>query len=76
MGMANPVQIAKGIHFRQYSRAFIIADSNNTRNRIVFVNIDACMGTQIMKNKVGNEEWQTSIGFNLWGCTYIYIVVT
>ena len=52
MGMANPSQIAKGIHFRQYSRAFIVADSNNTRNRIVFVDIDACMGTQIMKNKV------------------------
>ena len=59
MGMAKTSQIAKGIHFRQYSRAFIIADSNNTKNRIVFVNIDACMGTQIVKNKVGNEECQT-----------------
>ena len=55
MGMANPSQIAKGIHFRQYSRAFIVADSNNITNRIVFVNIDACMGTQIMKSKVREE---------------------
>ena len=52
MGMANPKQIAHGIHFRQYSRAYIIADSKNPKNRVVFVSIDACMGTQIMKMKV------------------------
>lgn len=52
MGMANPSQIANGIHFRQYSRAFIVVDGSNDRNRVVFVSIDACMGTQIMKNKV------------------------
>ena len=50
--MANPTQIAKGIHFRQYSRAFIVVDGSNDTNRVVFVSIDACMGTQVMKNKV------------------------
>ncbi|XP_019858109.1 PREDICTED: neutral ceramidase B-like isoform X3 [Amphimedon queenslandica] len=52
MGMANPSQIANGIHFRQYSRAFIVVNASNDTNRVVFVSIDACMGTQIMKNKV------------------------
>jgi neutral ceramidase len=52
MGMANPTQIAHGIHFRQFSRAFIIADVTNATNRVVFVSIDACMGTQVMKMKV------------------------
>ena len=52
MGMANPKQIARGIHFRQYSRAYIIADLRNPQTRVVFVSIDACMGTQIMKMKV------------------------
>ena len=49
MGYANPAQIGKGIHLRQYSRAFIIGDENS---RVVFVNVDICMGTQIMKMKV------------------------
>ena len=75
MGMANPVQIAKGIHFRQYSRAFIIADSNNTRNRIVFVNIDACMGTQIMKTRLGVRNAKLQLGL-ICGVALIYIVVT
>lgn len=51
MGYAVPKQTAKGIHFRQWSRAFVISDANKA-SRVVFVNIDACMGTQILKMKV------------------------
>jgi hypothetical protein len=52
MGYAMPQQIAKGIHIRQWARAFIVADAAQSTNRIVFVSIDACMGTQIMRMKV------------------------
>ena len=51
MGYAMPQQTAHGIHFRQWSRAFIIADSQN-KTRVVFVNVDVCMGTQLMKMQV------------------------
>ena len=51
MGYAMPTQIGKGIHLRQYSRAFVIADATK-KSRVVFVSIDACMGTQIMKMQV------------------------
>ncbi len=55
MGYAMPTQINKGIHFRQYSRAFIIVDAEK-KSRVVFVNVDVCMGTQIMKMQVGNSS--------------------
>lgn len=51
MGYAMPTQISSGIHFRQYSRAFIMADSLN-RTSVVFINADVCMGSQIMKMQV------------------------
>lgn len=51
MGYAMPQQISNGIHFRQYSRAFILADSLN-RTKVVFINADICMGSQIMKIEV------------------------
>lgn len=51
MGYASPTQTTEGIHFRQWSRAFIIADTDK-KNRVVFVNLDVCMGSQIMKMKV------------------------
>ncbi len=51
MGYANPTQVGKGIHLRQYSRAFIISDVQNG-STVVFVNADICMGTQILKMKV------------------------
>ncbi len=52
MGYAMPGQETAGIHFRQWSRAYIFAEASNITNRIVFVNIDACMGTQAMKIEV------------------------
>lgn len=49
MGYANPTQNTAGIHFRLRSRAFIVAEppSNSSEgSRIVFVNVDSCMGSQ------------------------------
>ena len=51
MGYAKSDQVGSGIHFRQYSRAFIIADSSN--KRVVFISADIGMGTQIVKIEVG-----------------------
>ena len=58
MGYAMPQQYASGIHIRQWSRAFIIADSQN-KSRVVFVSIDACMGTQILKSQVSKKKQKT-----------------
>ncbi|KAH7917899.1 Neutral/alkaline nonlysosomal ceramidase [Leucogyrophana mollusca] len=44
MGYASLAQTDTGLHMRQRSRAFIIADPTNTTNRIVFINSDICMG--------------------------------
>ena len=51
MGYANPGQTSKGIHLRQYSRAFIISDIQN-KSRIVFVSTDSCMQSQGLKLEV------------------------
>ena len=51
MGYAMPTQITHGIHFRQWSRAFIVAESSDSA-RVVFVNVDICMGTQVLKMQV------------------------
>lgn len=40
MGYANPAQKSAGIHTRQWSRAFIVAEPNQN-NRVVFVSVDA-----------------------------------
>ncbi|GAY37936.1 hypothetical protein CUMW_032860 [Citrus unshiu] len=50
MGYANMEQIASGIHFRLRARTFIVAEPQG--NRVVFVNLDACMASQIVKIKV------------------------
>lgn len=50
MGYANTEQIASGIHFRLRARAFIVAEPEG--NRVVFVNLDACMASQIVTIKV------------------------
>lgn len=44
MGYANLAQTDTGLHMRQRSRAFIVADSTTTSNRIVFINSDIGMG--------------------------------
>ncbi|VFR00393.1 unnamed protein product [Cuscuta campestris] len=50
MGYANMDQIASGVHFRLRARTFIVAEPQG--NRIVFVNLDACMASQIVTIKV------------------------
>ncbi|XP_062171476.1 neutral ceramidase 1-like [Alnus glutinosa] len=50
MGYANTEQIASGIHFRLRARTFIVAEPKG--NRVVFVNLDACMGSQLVTIKV------------------------
>ncbi|XP_022150923.1 neutral ceramidase 2-like [Momordica charantia] len=50
MGYANIEQIASGVHFRLRARAFIVAEPQG--NRVVFVNLDACMASQLVTIKV------------------------
>ncbi|KAL0533609.1 hypothetical protein IC582_027648 [Cucumis melo] len=50
MGYANAEQIASGVHFRLRARAFIVAEPQG--KRVVFVNLDACMASQIVTIKV------------------------
>lgn len=51
MGYANPSQTSSGLHLRQFSRAFIVEDAE-TKVRTVFVNIDACMSSTLLKLEV------------------------
>jgi neutral ceramidase len=50
MGYANAEQIASGIHFRLKAHAFIVVEANG--KRVVFVNLDACMASQLVTLKV------------------------
>ncbi|XP_031286335.1 neutral ceramidase 1-like, partial [Pistacia vera] len=50
MGYANMEQIASGLHFRLRARSFIVAEPQG--NRVVFVNLDACMASQLVTIKV------------------------
>lgn len=52
MGYANMEQTASGVHFRLKARAFIVAEPESEGNRVVFVNLDACMGSQLVTIKV------------------------
>ncbi|XP_077999316.1 neutral ceramidase-like [Glandiceps talaboti] len=55
MGYADPSQTAGGIHLKLYSRAYIIADINDDKQRILFISADNCMGSQIVKLEVLNR---------------------
>ncbi|KAK9734779.1 hypothetical protein RND81_04G163000 [Saponaria officinalis] len=50
MGYANPEQTTSGVHFRLRARTFIVAEPQG--NRVVFVNLDACMASQLVTIKV------------------------
>lgn len=50
MGYANMDQIASGIHLRLRARTFIVGEPNG--KRVVFVNMDACMASQLVTIKV------------------------
>jgi neutral ceramidase len=49
MGYASSEQIAAGIHFRLKARAFIVAEPDG--KRVAFVNLDACMASQLVTIK-------------------------
>jgi neutral ceramidase len=51
MGYAKSGQNTKGIHIRQYSRAFIFEDVDNY-SKSVFVSVDCGMMGQLVKNEV------------------------
>ncbi|XP_078422053.1 neutral ceramidase isoform X2 [Cetorhinus maximus] len=51
MGYANPEQTAAGLHNRLHSRAFIVADPNNSK-RVVFVSADIGMVSQKLRLEV------------------------
>ncbi|KAF3494398.1 hypothetical protein DY000_02052035 [Brassica cretica] len=50
MGYADTAQVASGIHFRLRARTFIVSEPQG--KPVVFVNIDACMASQIVTLKV------------------------
>ena len=50
MGYANMEQTTSGVHFRLRARTFIVAEPQG--DRVVFVNLDACMASQIVTIKV------------------------
>lgn len=51
MGYANPDQVGGGLLTRLYSRAFIVAEPNDSR-RVVFVSIDIGMVSQRLRLEV------------------------
>lgn len=51
MGYAKGSQKSNGIHLRQYSRAYVIADKKGS-SRVVFVSVDACMISTLVKMQV------------------------
>ncbi|XP_010541433.1 PREDICTED: neutral ceramidase-like [Tarenaya hassleriana] len=50
MGYANMEQVASGVHFRLRARTFIVSESKG--KRVVFVNLDSGMASQIVTMKV------------------------
>lgn len=50
MGYANTGQLASGVHFRLQARAFIVSEPGG--KRVAFVNLDACMASQLVTIKV------------------------
>lgn len=65
MGYANMEQVASGIHFRLRARTFIVSEPEG--KRVVFVNIDACMASQIVTLKV-IERLKARYAPNLFLC--------
>lgn len=53
MGYAKVGQDTRGIHTRLYARAFIVVDEEG--NRIVYVNVELCAPTQLIRIKVNKS---------------------
>ncbi|KII95439.1 hypothetical protein PLICRDRAFT_48400 [Plicaturopsis crispa FD-325 SS-3] len=52
MGYASLAQTDTGLHLRERSRAFIVADSANASNLVVFINADIAMGDQGVRRSI------------------------
>lgn len=70
MGYANTEQIASGVHLRLRARAFIVAEPEG--NRVVFVNLDACMASQLVTLKVIERLKARYLVSDLNGTTCIF----
>ncbi|KAG7091509.1 hypothetical protein E1B28_010537 [Marasmius oreades] len=55
MGYASLAQTDTGLHMRQRSRAFIIAETENTNNRLVFINADIAMGDTGVRRSIVSQ---------------------
>ncbi|KAI0042653.1 Neutral/alkaline nonlysosomal ceramidase [Auriscalpium vulgare] len=74
MGYASLAQTDSGLHMRQRSRAWIVADASNSTSRVVFINADIAMGdTGIRRSIVGNL---TALFPGLYDNTNIALVST
>ncbi|KAJ7591365.1 Neutral/alkaline nonlysosomal ceramidase [Mycena floridula] len=55
MGYASLAQTDTGLHMRQRSRAFIVADANAPSSRIVFINADIAMGDTGVRRSIVSQ---------------------
>ncbi|KAK7471947.1 hypothetical protein VKT23_000053 [Stygiomarasmius scandens] len=55
MGYASLAQTDTGLHMRERSRAFIIAEEANPTNRIVFINADIAMGDTGVRRSIVSQ---------------------
>ncbi|KAF8181831.1 Neutral/alkaline nonlysosomal ceramidase [Pholiota molesta] len=55
MGYASLAQTDTGLHMRERSRAFIIADASAPSNRVVFINADIAMGDSGVRRTIVSE---------------------
>lgn len=55
MGYASLSQVGSGLHMRQRSRAFIIADPSNQSSRVVFINADIAMGDMGVRRSIVSQ---------------------
>ncbi|KAF9517641.1 hypothetical protein BS47DRAFT_1290680 [Hydnum rufescens UP504] len=55
MGYADMNQTNTGLHMRQHSRAYIVADPSNPSNRIVFINSDIGMGDTGVRTQIVSQ---------------------
>jgi len=55
MGYASLAQTDTGLHMRQRSRAFIIADASSPSNRVVFINADIAMGDTGVRRSIVSQ---------------------
>ncbi|KAK0221200.1 Neutral/alkaline nonlysosomal ceramidase [Armillaria nabsnona] len=55
MGYASLAQTDTGLHMRQFSRVFIVADASDPSSRILFINSDIAMGDSGVRRSIVAE---------------------